>query len=218
MFCPWNLCFVLSISLPLSQSHDRSGEGDEKTPKYGPDKVDSLGLALSWPSSSYEQLDRQGVIGEYDDLQESTETTAFYLEDKALIPSKAAGSSTDEDGRLTTTLEQHVSSYESADIKSGPFLLSAQTSEDHSAYPAVQSETDDFGRQHFSLSDSPGQVFTGESREDTSPVVTAGHLGRTADPLLNSQSQDTLTQTEDTRESFHLGNVSRLEDTGEIHT
>lgn len=218
MFCPWKLCFVLSIALPLSRDvFAFAGEGDEETqrgsPKFGPDPIDFRGLPLSWPVSSSEQLDRQGVIGEYDGSRESTETTGFYLDDKELIPSNPTSGSTEEateDGRLTTTLKQHVLSDESADFKSGSFLLSARTSEDRSASPAPNSEMDDRSQQHFSL---PGPQV--DSREHTTQEVATGHLGRTTDPTLNSQRQDTLGQTEDTGESLHTGAVSKLEDTGE---
>lgn len=226
MFCPWNLCFVLSIALPPSRDvFAFAREGDEETqrgdPKFGPDPIDFRGLPLSWPLSSSEQLDRQGVIGEYDGSQESTETTALSLDDKELIPSNPTSGSTEEateDGWLTATLEQHVLSYESADFKSGSFLLSARTSEDQSASPAPNFEMDDQSQQNFPLSGSPGQVFTGESGEHTTPVVATGHLGRTTNPTLNSQRQDTLGQTEDTGESLRTGAVSKLEDTGESRT
>lgn len=224
MFCPWNLCFVLSIALPPSRDvFAFAGEGDEETqrgsPKFGPDPIDFR--ALSWPLSSSEQLDRQGVIGEYDGSQESTETTVLSLDDKELIPSNPTSGSTEEateDGRLTTTLEQHVLSYESADFKSGSFLLSARTSEDQSASPAPNFEMDDHSQQKFPLSGSPGQVFTGKSGEHTTPVVATGHLGWTTNPTPNSQRQDTLGQTEDTEESLRSGAVSKLEDTGESRT
>lgn len=226
MFCLWNLCFVLSIALPLSPDVlALAGEGDEDiqpgSPKFGPDTVDLRSLPLSWPLTSSELLDSQGVIGEYDSLLESTETTVFSRDDIAFIPSQPTSSSTEEatgDGRRTTTMEQHVLGYESTDLKSGSFLVSARKSQNQSASPAPHFETDFHTQQHFSLPGSPDLVFTGESREQTTPVVAPDHLGRTTEPPLNSQKQDTLGQTTDTRETFHTGAVSKLENTGEGHT
>lgn len=224
MFDLWNLCFVLSIALPLSADFlVLAKEGDEDvqpgSPKSGPDTVDLRSLPLSWPLSSSELLDSQGVIGEYDGLLESTETTVFSRDDKELIPSQPTSSSAEEatdDGRLTTAPEQHMLSYESTDFKSGSFLLSARTSKNQSASPAPHFEMDFHNQQHFPLSGSSDQVFTGGRREQTT-TVTSGHLGRTTEPPLNSLGQDTLGQTTDTVETFHTGAVSKLEDSGEGH-
>lgn len=219
MFCPWNLCFVLSIALPLPRdAFAFAGEGDEETqrgsPKFGADPIDFRGLPLSWPVPPSEQLDGQGVIGEYDGSRESTETTVFQLDDKELIPSNPTSGSTEEateDGRLTTTREQHVLSDESADFRSGSFRLSARTSEDQSASPAPNSEVGDRSQQHFP---PPGPQV--QSRGRATPEVATGHLGRTTDPSLNSQRQDALGQTEDTGESLHTGGAGgKLGDTGE---
>lgn len=226
MFCLWNLCFVLCIAPPLSADvFALAGEGDEdvqhQSPKSGPDRVDLRSLPLSWPLSSSELLDSQGVIGEYDGLLDSTETTGFSRDDKTFIPSQPASSSTEEataDGRLTTTLEQHMLSHESTDFKSGSFSLSARTSENQSASPTPHFEMDFHSQQHFPLSGSTDEVFTEESREQTTPLVAPDHLGRTTDPSLNSQRQDTLGQTTNTVETFHNGAASKLEDTGEGHT
>lgn len=226
MFCQWNLCFVLSIALPLSPDVlALARKGDEAiqpgSPKSGPDTVDLQSLPLSWPLSSSELLDRQGVIGEYDGSLESTDTTVFSRDGKEFIPSQPTSSSTEEatdDGRLTTTLKQHVLSYESTDFKSGSFLVSGPKSQNQSASPAPLSEMDFHTQQHFPLSAAPDQVLTGESREQTTLMVAPGHLGQTTDHPLNSQRQDTLGQTTDTGETFHTGAVSTLEDTGEGHT
>ncbi|XP_074489314.1 proline-rich transmembrane protein 4 [Sebastes fasciatus] len=52
-------------------------------PTFGTENGD---LPVSWPlSSSSEELDRQGVIGEYVDVQESTETSLLYPGEKGLI-------------------------------------------------------------------------------------------------------------------------------------
>ncbi|XP_014905139.1 proline-rich transmembrane protein 4 [Poecilia latipinna] len=51
---------------------------------FGPENVDFLNRPLNWPFSSSEDLDRQGVIGEYSDIQEGTETSPFYPNDERL--------------------------------------------------------------------------------------------------------------------------------------
>lgn len=222
MFCPWNLCFVLYVVLSLSVDIVLAREGDEDVqpgnPISGPDTVDLRSLPLSWPLSSSELLDSQGVIGEYDGSIESTETTVISRDHKELIPSQPTGSSSEEatdDGRITTTLEQHMLSYESTDFKSGSVFLSARTSENQSASPAPNFEMDYHSQQHFPISGSSDQVFAGESRGQTTTVVAPGHLGRTTEPPLDSQRQDTLGQKTHTTET---GAVSKLEDSGEGHT
>lgn len=222
MFCPWNLCLVLSISLPLScDVLAHAGEGDEETqrggPKSGPETVHFRGSPLRWSLSSSEQLDRQGVIGEYDGSQESTETTVSNLDGQALDPSRPTGGSTEgaaDDGGLATTLEQRVLSYEPADFGPASFLPSARTSEDDSASAAPHFETDRRSQQRLPPAGSLGQVFSGDSREATTPAVAAGPVERTTEPSLNSQRQDTLGGTEDTGESSPTEAASQLEDTG----
>uniref|UniRef100_A0A3B3WK81 Proline-rich transmembrane protein 3/4 domain-containing protein n=1 Tax=Poecilia mexicana TaxID=48701 RepID=A0A3B3WK81_9TELE len=51
---------------------------------FGPENVDFLNRPLNWPFSSSEDLDRQGVIGEYSDIQEGTETSPFFPNDERL--------------------------------------------------------------------------------------------------------------------------------------
>lgn len=193
MFCLWNLCFVFSIVLPLSPDALAQEVGKDIPPgsdRFGPDTVDLRSLPLSWPSSSSEQLDRQGVIGEYDGLLESTEATVFSHGDKELVSSKPTSSSKEEATGDGTTTEHHAASYESTDLKSGSFLDSFQTQ-------------------------SPDQVFTGESREQTSPALAPGHWGQTTEPPLNSQRQDMLGQTTNTGRTLNTEAFSKLEDTGE---
>lgn len=215
MFCLWNLCLVFSVALPLS--HDvvaLAAEVDEDvqpgSDKFGPDTVDLRSLPLSRPLSSAEQLDSQGVIGEYDGLPESTEATVSSHGNGELVSSQPTSSSNEEatgDGRPTQ--EQYVLSYESTDLKSGSFSVSVRTSKNQSASPAPHFEMDYHSHQ-FPLSGSPEQ-----SPEQTTPVVAPGQLGWTTEPLPNSQRQDILGQTTDTSETFKTGAVSKLEDTGE---
>lgn len=245
MFCLWNLYLLLSVSLPLSAF---TREGDEETrrpdfetaaqrgsPVFGLENVDFPGLPLSWPSSSPEQFDRQGVIGEYADLEESTETTAVYLDEKALIISEPADSAVEDATMaesLTTTSEQHTLN-ESAESKNGSFLQSAQTRETQSASPNVQNEMVQQNQTHFPLSGSLGRDFTsplpttsGPGPEQPTALVVTADLGRTTNPL-NSQGkiqEGTASVKEagdgvsDTAESLHTGAVSKVDDTGESHT
>lgn len=247
MFCLWNLYLLLSVSLPLSAF---TGEGDEETrrpdfetaarrgsPVFGLENVDFPGLPLSWPSSSSEQFDRQGVIGEYADLQESTETTAVYLDEKGPgISGPADGAAEDATNAesLTTTSEQHTLNNESAETKNGSFLQSAQTRETQSASPTVQNEMVQQNQPYFPLSGSPDQDFSspppttpGSGPEQPTALVVTGDLGWTTNPSLNSQGkmqEGTASVKEagdgvsDTAESLHTGAVSKVDDTGESHT
>lgn len=247
MFCLWNLYLLLSVSLPLSAF---TGEGDEETrrpdfetaaqrgsPVFGLENVDFQGLPLSWPSSSSEQFDRQGVIGEYADLQESTETTAVYLDEKGLSisgPADGAAEDATNAASLTTTSEQHTLNNESAETKNGSFLQSAQARETQSASPTVQNEMVQQNQPHFPLSGSPNQDFSsppsttpGSGPEQPTALVITGDLGWTTNPSLNSQGkmqEGTALMKEagdgvsDTAESLHTGAVSKVDDTGESDT
>ncbi|XP_054897472.1 uncharacterized protein prrt4a isoform X2 [Poeciliopsis prolifica] len=50
---------------------------------FGPENVDFLNRPLNWPFSSSEDLDRQGVIGEYSDIQ-GIEASPSYPNDERL--------------------------------------------------------------------------------------------------------------------------------------
>lgn len=244
MFCLWNLYLLLSVSLPLSAF---TGEDDEETrrpdsetvaqrgsPVFGLENVDFPGLPLSWPSSSSEQFDRQGVIGEYADLQESTETTAVYLDEKGLIISGPADSAPEDATNtesLTTTSEQHTLNNESTKTKNGSFLQSAQTRETQSASPTVQNEMVQQNQPHFPLSGSPDQDFTsplpttpGPGPEQPTALVV--NLGWTTNPLnpQRKMQEGTALMKEagdgvsDSAESLHTGAVSKVDDTGESQT
>ncbi|XP_062277475.1 proline-rich transmembrane protein 4 [Scomber scombrus] len=107
MLSLWNLYLLLPLSLPLSfhvtvltgenvketQQPDTDTKvqnlaqpsqrphGSGLTPgnaMFLPESIDSLGLPITWPLSSSEEIDRQGVIGEYTDIQESSETSLLY--------------------------------------------------------------------------------------------------------------------------------------------
>lgn len=106
----WNLYLFLPISLPLSlhalavtgkyiketQQLDKDTQHltqpsrtrhrsvlTSVNPTSGRQNIDFLSLHSSWPLSPFEDLDGQGVIGEYADLQESTETSVLYPNEKA---------------------------------------------------------------------------------------------------------------------------------------
>ncbi|XP_012735969.2 proline-rich transmembrane protein 4 [Fundulus heteroclitus] len=66
------------LTQPLEKPH-QSSLGQESF-MFRPDNVDFLSHPMSWPLSS-EDLDRQGVIGEYSDIQEGTETSILYPND-----------------------------------------------------------------------------------------------------------------------------------------
>ncbi|XP_029289140.1 proline-rich transmembrane protein 4 isoform X2 [Cottoperca gobio] len=113
MLSLWNLYLLLPLSLPLSphvvaftgENVKETQQPDTDTavqclpqlpqrphgslgePMFGTESVDFLGLPVNVPISSSEESDRQGVIGEYVDLQESIETSRLYPNEKELSTS-----------------------------------------------------------------------------------------------------------------------------------
>uniref|UniRef100_A0A3Q1GJ91 Proline rich transmembrane protein 4a n=1 Tax=Acanthochromis polyacanthus TaxID=80966 RepID=A0A3Q1GJ91_9TELE len=175
----WNIYLLLPLSLPhslhvialtgenvrdtqqpdtdtavqfLTQlSHGPHGSGN---PMFGPDNADLMGLPLSLPLSSSEETDRQGVIGEYSDVQESTETSLLYPNEKELIISSPTGSAI-EDVTLKERIQSTRSSsgsvplnptqkqtlkYHSAESNTASVLQSTQTGETQSTFPAFKTE------------------------------------------------------------------------------
>lgn len=82
---------VQFLTQPLRRPHVSAGN-----PVFGSENADFLGPPLSWPLSSFEDTDRQGVIGEYSDIQESTEASLLHSNEKGLIISRLTGSATQD--------------------------------------------------------------------------------------------------------------------------
>ncbi|XP_008294699.1 proline-rich transmembrane protein 4-like [Stegastes partitus] len=169
----WNIYLLLPLSLPLSLhvkaltgenvkeaqqpdtdtavqfSHGPHGSGN---PMIGPDNADFLGLPL--PLSSSEEADNQGVIGEYSDVQEGTETSLLYPDEKGPIISRPTGSATEDTTskeRIQVTRSLSVSvlfnptqeqtvEYQSAESNTASMLQPTQTGETQPTFPALQNE------------------------------------------------------------------------------
>lgn len=249
MLCLWNL--LLSLSLPLSfhvvaytgesvketQASDSDTAVQRGSPMFGTENVDFLGLPLTWPLSSSEQSDRQGVIGEYADLQESTETPPVYPDEKGLIISRHTDSAAEDASSKGSTKpqhtqEQHTLMYQPAETKSGSLSQSTQTRDNRPTFPASQNETALERQLPFLLSGSlpPDQDSTsplsagpGPSPEHPTPPVATGSLGWTTGPSIITQGkiQEGTVRVKETGDGLfditdilHKGAVSMVEDTG----
>ncbi|XP_054475750.1 proline-rich transmembrane protein 4 [Anoplopoma fimbria] len=213
----WNLYLLL----PLSSLHLIAGENvkDAQQPDMGAEDVDFLGLPVSWPLSSSEESDRQGVIGEYIDLQESTETSLLYSNEKGLIISRPSDTEDETKERRQPTrssaggasprptLEQTFK-YQPAETNTRSILHSTQTGENQPTFPASQNETTD-GQLPFLLfgsfpsvpdSDSPLSAGPGPSPEH--PTPPAAIWGQTKDPpvLMEEGTKESTVQMKETGE------------------
>lgn len=212
MLSLWNLYLLLPLSLPLSLhviAFDRetvreTQESDSDTQPLkrphgsvlaagGTENFDLLGLPLSWPLSSYEESDSRGVIGEYTDLQESTETFPSYSEEKGLIISRTTGATEDASSKASAqpqpTQEQQT--------RTVSFLQSKQTAENEAPFPDLQDDTTD-SRLPFLLSGSIPSVWDstsalpagpGPSPERTTQPVPTGGWGWTTGPSVVTQER-----------------------------
>lgn len=242
MLSLWNLYVLLLVSLPLSlHVVALTGENTQKTqqldtdtavqhltqssqrphgsglasvnPFFGPENVDFLSLPLSWSSSSSEESDRQGVIGEYTDLQESTETTLLYPNEKALIISSPSESATEDvaSKRRTQSLrsssvgvspqptQEKILKYQPAETSTRSVLHSTQAGENLPFFSASQDETTE-NPLPFLLSGplpsnrpdqdstSPFSVGSWPSPEHTTPPAT-GRWEWTTDPSVTTQGE-----------------------------
>uniref|UniRef100_A0A3Q3IXX9 Proline-rich transmembrane protein 3/4 domain-containing protein n=1 Tax=Monopterus albus TaxID=43700 RepID=A0A3Q3IXX9_MONAL len=133
-------------------------------PMFGPENVEFLSL----PLSSSEESDRQGVIGEYTDLQESTETSLLYLNEKEFIsrPSQSAI----EDGIPPQPIQEQTPKYQPAETNPGFVLYSMQTGKNQSIFSASQNETTD-SPLPFHLS---GSLPLNRLDQDSTSLLSAG--------------------------------------------
>ncbi|XP_076589478.1 proline-rich transmembrane protein 4 isoform X1 [Chaetodon auriga] len=242
MLSLWNSYLVLSLSLPLSlhviaftgENVKEMPQPDSDTavqrltqpsqrphgsglaagsPAFGPEDGDFLGLPLNWPLLTSEESDSQGVIGEYTDLQESTETPLLYSNEKGFIISRPTDSSTEdatskESTQPQPTHEQQTLKYQSTETRTGSLLRSPQTGENQPTVPASQNETTD-SQLPFLLSgslpsgqNSTSQLSAGPGPSPEQPIspVPAGNLGWTTGPSVITQGktqEETVSTEED---------------------
>lgn len=175
-------------------------------PIFGPENVDFLSLPLSWSPSSSEESDRQGVIGEYTDLQEGTETTLLY----PLISSPTESATEDVTSKRRTQLlrasttavspqptQEKIFKYQSAETST--VQHSTQTGENQPFFAVSQDETTVVNPLPFFLSGprpsdrsdqdstSPFSVESWPSPEHTTPAT--GGWEWTTGPLVTRQGE-----------------------------
>ncbi|XP_072241795.1 proline-rich transmembrane protein 4 [Leuresthes tenuis] len=219
----WNIYLLLPLSLPLSLHvvaltggnakeaqqtdtdralqfltqplHKPQGSGvGPANPMFGPENVDFPSQALGWPSSSSEDNDRQGVIGEYSYWQESTETSLLYLNEKGPIsrPQENVTEDTTSKESMQTIwpsfgkktqqpTQEQTFNYQSTEKNTVSILHPTQTRERE---PTLQNEITD-SHLPFFLSDSPAShkpeknwtsmLSTGHGANPEHPTPTAGH-------------------------------------------
>lgn len=201
----WNL--LLSISLPVSLHVIAISEDSvEETQRLNPDRgvphespifgtENFLGLPF-WPLSSSEQSDRQGVIGEYADLPESTEASLLYQDDKGLIISRLTDSDSEEDtfkgsAESQSAQEQPTLIYHPAQSEDGSILQSTQTSRNQPVFPKSDQLPLPWPGSIPSTQDPFTPVFAqpGPSPEHPSPTVASGTWGWTTGPSDITQGQ-----------------------------
>ncbi|KAK2842179.1 hypothetical protein Q5P01_012379 [Channa striata] len=171
----WNLYLLLPFSLPLPLcAKALTGETNQKTqqfdtetvgphltqppnPMFGHGNIDFVGPALSWPMLSSEESDRQGVIGEYTDLYESTDSSLLYSNEERLILSRPTESAAEDDTPNESSQPIRLSSvgeppqptqgqafkYQPAKISTASVLQSTQTSDNQPKLSTSQNETTD---------------------------------------------------------------------------
>nr|XP_043891623.1 proline-rich transmembrane protein 4 isoform X1 [Solea senegalensis] len=142
------------------------------SPLFEPTDADFLGQPLSWSSFSSQESDRQGVIGEYVDLQASTEMSLMDPNEKEFFIPSSSESAT-EDVPSQTTQEQTFK-YLPAETSSES-NLDIQTQENHLISTALQNKT--YGS--LPSDSSPLSVGPGHSSDQPTPPVVSGSWGRT---------------------------------------
>lgn len=232
MLSLWNLYLLLPLSLPLSfHVTVLTGENVKETQRpdtdtrvqhltqssqrphgsglapgnamFVPESIDSLGLPITWPLSSSEETDRQGVIGEYTDIQESSETSLLYGNERGRIISRptegAAEDATFEDG-IQPSGGAPPQPDTSTLTTNGSTLHPTHTGENQTTLPARRNETFD-SYLPFLLSDSlpsdrsdqdstsPLSTGLGPSPDYNSPPVATGSWGWTTGSSVNTQGK-----------------------------
>ncbi|XP_041853289.1 proline-rich transmembrane protein 4 [Melanotaenia boesemani] len=195
-------------------------------PIFGPENVDFLSQPLTWPSSSSEDSDRQGVIGEYSDLPEGTDTSLLHPDDMGLI-ARSTESATDD----TTSKESRSSSgskpqkpthkqtfnYQSAEKTTESILYHTQSKEREPTFRTSQNEmTDslltsllsDLLTSHETEKNSTSFLFAGSGENPEYPTPAGrDNLGRIGDITVSVQGQhDELTDATD--HNLHRGTIS----------
>lgn len=175
--------------------------------------TDSLSPPVSRPSPSSREMDTQGVLGEYSDMQESSDELLLYRDRTGLRP-------TDNPNKGSAT--ENTPAEESASRRTPPLSLQEQTLRYESAkistfimkgsmpYPTqtdggqpildIQNETPDgyfplvlFGtlasKSQKQEPTSPPSAEPGLKVEDNTPTVAAGRQGWTTAPAVATKGE-----------------------------
>ncbi|KAM3608641.1 uncharacterized protein V6R79_002154 [Siganus canaliculatus] len=228
MLSLWNLCLLLPLALPLSfHATAFAGENVKQTkhlnsdtavqhvqPSHRPqgsgvaagssmfetEWADFVGPPLSWPLLSSEESDRQGVIGEYADLEETMEAVHEYPTEKGLVISRptaspAADATSGGSTKHQTTQEQQTLKSQPAETWTASLLHSAHTGESQPTFPASQYKTTK-GQLPRLLSgslpsdqNSSSSRFTGHGSSPESPTPSVPSGARSPSVITQGNAQ-----------------------------
>lgn len=254
----WNFFLLLPLSLPLSlHSQVLTGENVKETKQrdtaehfltptfrkthayglapgnsvLGAENVQFLNQPFGLSTSSYESMDRQGVIGEYSDLQDSTEITLSYHNERRVIsrPTQSATEDATPTERVQTiTLTQgQTFNYQSTEKSTVSVLHSTQSRENEPLLTTLQNEMTDSNLpiilsdslpSHKSDQNSTSLLPTGPeaNHEDPTPSTGTEKWGWTRGISGSTKrNQDDLTDVND--HNLHIGGVSTEAAAGKNH-
>ncbi|XP_041650615.1 proline-rich transmembrane protein 4 [Cheilinus undulatus] len=180
-------------------------------PVFADGNADFPGHPQSWSLLSSEESDRQGVIGEYTDLLDSTEASHLFPDEKgsitSLLKDRASGDAPTKENiqPINATVR-----YLPAETSTGSVLLSTQNGETQPTFPSSPTETSNGhlpsllsgslpSKQNLTLPTAAGsepsperttpQVATGIWEWTISPsVVTAGPTQEGTAPLSEAEA------------------------------
>lgn len=115
-----NLCpvffslILLHVAILTEENVTETPQPEPGGPTTASKNAALSGQTLSWPLSSSEEAHRQGVLGEYADLPESTEVSFLDPDGKGQIIPRSTQSSADEPTSKRTTKTQSVQELPSA--------------------------------------------------------------------------------------------------------
>ena len=199
-------------------------------PELGHENVDFLNQPFSRSSSSSENVDRQGVIGEYSDFQDSTEATLSYHERRFISRptlSVTEDATPTESVQTIKPTQEQTFNYQSTEKSTVSVFHSTQSREDELSLTTMQNEMTD---SHFPLilSDSvplhksdqnSTSLLSAEPEanpEDPPPPASTDKWGWTGGISVSTQGkQDGLTDLND--HNLHIGAVSTEAAGGKNH-